>query len=791
MSAGRGLPPQQALSASRLGRKFLVRDGEPEFARRLAVAYRDHNAEAGEHWNATITADVRAQIRTRVAVNLFSEEYGRPPADDRELSGFIARNTRARTTAVAGYDLTFSPVKSVSALWAIAPLPVAEQIEAAHDAAVADVLEWLQDSAAFTRTGANGVAQVDTEGLIAAAFTHRDSRAGDPDLHTHVAVSNKVSHVDANGVRRWLALDGQPLHRVTVAASELYNTRLEAHMIASLGVRFVEQARGRGKRPVREIDGMSTELMSRWSSRRAAIEARTAELAKQFQAAHGREPTNVEIIALAQQATLESREAKHEPRSLAEQRHTWRTQAVEVLGRPGLQSDAGRHPRRSRPHPKRTRGRCGLGRGACWRTDRHRQRGALNLAAPPRARRGAAPGPRARPGARWRTGRTPHRHRTGASVFGAARPRRRYRVWVSPSHCVAATAPASTAATASRSTPARRRWPPSGASCPPSVAKTVDGPPLAMSNWRWRIRRPEAARSTPARPRWSRRWRPADAVSRSRWPRPEPARPPRWPHLRTPGAARADTSSAWPRPPTRRSCSARTSARPPTPSTSTCGQPTPPRPRRSARPNWFDKVGPDTLIVVDEAGKAATAGLDAMITDALRKGASVRLVGDDGQLSSISAGGVLRDIAEATDALTLSEVVRFRSPAEAAAGLALHDADPAGIGFYIDNHRIHVGTDDTAADMAYHAWRADLAAGADSILLAPTNDVINALNARARTDRLAADPDAAERAHRGAGRPADTPASGTPSAPERTRAGSRSGATTSSATATATPSPKS
>jgi len=100
-------------------------------------------------WNATITADVRARIRTRVAVNLFSEEYGRPPADDRELSGFIARNTRARTTAVAGYDLTFSPVKSVSALWAIAPLPMAERIEAAHDAAVADVLEWLEDSAAF------------------------------------------------------------------------------------------------------------------------------------------------------------------------------------------------------------------------------------------------------------------------------------------------------------------------------------------------------------------------------------------------------------------------------------------------------------------------------------------------------------------------------------------------------------------------------------------------------------------------------------------------------------------
>ena len=133
------------------------------------------------------------------------------------------------------------------------------------------MLDWLQDHATFTRLGTNGVAQVDTEGLIAAAFTHRDSRAGDPDLHTHVAISNKVCHIDANGVRRWLALDGQPLHRVTVAASELYNTRLEAHLTASLGVRFVETTRGRDKRPVREIAGIREELLSRWSSRRAAI----------------------------------------------------------------------------------------------------------------------------------------------------------------------------------------------------------------------------------------------------------------------------------------------------------------------------------------------------------------------------------------------------------------------------------------------------------------------------------------------------------------------------------------
>jgi TrwC relaxase len=195
----RGVHGVAALEATKLGRKFYIRDGETTFARALAVAYRDQNTEAGAHWNAPIDAPTRAAIRTVVARRKFAEQYGRAPADDRELTGYIARETRARTTAVAGYDLTFSPVKSVSALWAIAPMDVAAAIEECHDAAVADALKWLETHAAFTRSGTNGVAQVDTTGLLGAAFTHRDSRAGDPDLHTHVAISNKVATVDAGG----------------------------------------------------------------------------------------------------------------------------------------------------------------------------------------------------------------------------------------------------------------------------------------------------------------------------------------------------------------------------------------------------------------------------------------------------------------------------------------------------------------------------------------------------------------------------------------------------------------
>ena len=80
-------------------------------------------------------------------------------------------------------------------------------------------MEWLQDNAAFTRMGAQGVAQIDAEGFIAAQFTHRDSRAGDPDLHTHVAMSNKVRGRGPDGITRWLALDGRPLFKSNVAAS--------------------------------------------------------------------------------------------------------------------------------------------------------------------------------------------------------------------------------------------------------------------------------------------------------------------------------------------------------------------------------------------------------------------------------------------------------------------------------------------------------------------------------------------------------------------------------------------
>ena len=123
---------------------------------------------------------------------------------------------------------------------------------------------------------------------------------------------------------------------------------------------------------------------------------------------------------------------------------------------------------------------------------------------------------------------------------------------------------------------------------------------------------------------------------------------------------------------------------------------------------------------------------------ALNRGASVRLVGDDRQLAAIAAGGVLRDIQASVGAVTLTELVRFRDQAEAAAGLAIRTGDTTGLGFYIDNDRVHVGDLTTVTNQAYQAWTTDRVAGLDSIMLAPTRELATELNIRARTDRLAA-----------------------------------------------------
>ncbi|HEY5115627.1 MAG TPA: MobF family relaxase, partial [Nakamurella sp.] len=263
-------------------------------------------------------------------------DMGRPASarNPAAVAEFLAGQRRAERQAVAGYDLTFSPAKSVSTLWAVSGHEVREQIEEAHRAAWRESLAYIEREAGFTRTGAGGVAQIETHGLVAAAFDHRTSRTGDPDLHTHVVLSSKVLGVDG----KWRSLDGRPLYAIGVTASEMYNARLEDALVGKLGVAFHDVERvDPGKRPVREIAGVSPKLMKAFSRRREAIEERYQELLRGYIAEHGKDPSrSVQAnMSLYQQATLETREAKAPGIPLAQRVSEWQATADRVLGDTG------------------------------------------------------------------------------------------------------------------------------------------------------------------------------------------------------------------------------------------------------------------------------------------------------------------------------------------------------------------------------------------------------------------------------------------------------------------------
>ncbi len=159
-------------------------------------------------------------------------------------------------------------------------------------------------------------------------------------------------------------------------------------------------------------------------------------------------------------------------------------------------------------------------------------------------------------------------------------------------------------------------------------------------------------------------------------------------------------------------------------------------------PEWAAGIGPSTLVVIDEAGMADTLSLDAAVGYIVDRGGSVRLIGDDQQLAAIGAGGVLRDIQATHGAVRLTEPLRFSDPAEAAATLALRDGKAEAIGFYLDNQRIHVGDLSTITEQVFAAWQHDRSTGLDSIMLAPTRELVAQLNQRARSHRLADTPPA-------------------------------------------------
>jgi conjugative relaxase-like TrwC/TraI family protein len=714
------LSDENVRAATRLGAPFKLRDVEPnrfqvEVARRFAD-------QAGSTKALASQRDIRAEV----AREFFKAEHGRLPADERELAAAIAKPTRPPAQPVAGYDLTFSPVKSVSALWAIADPQIAAVLERAHLAAVGDALSFIENHVLYAREGPQGVRQVNVRGLVAAAFTHRDSRSGDPDLHTHVAVANKVQTLQG----RWLSIDGRVLFKAVVAASETYNTALEHHLRDLLGVRFAERSDLDTPKPaVREIVGVDPELMARWSIRRRDIKARSAELSVKFQRDHARPPTPVEALRLAQQATLETRQRKHEPRSLTEQRATWQAQAAETVGGPEAVRAMISQVLQPTPTPSSPLDGTWVSRTA----------GLVLAAIEERRSTWQSWHVRAEALRQVRVAEVPSEMvdrlvddvvaevlsirsvSLALSDDGMIEPELLRRSDGSSVYTIAG----SDLFTSARILAAEQRL---VAHAGHADGRRVDGAIVelalleqaangitldagqaalvrstSMSGARLQLAiAPAGTGKTTALRALTRAWTDSGGDVLGLAPSAAAAA-----QLRDSTGAATETLAklTW-------------------------------SIDHGDLPDWALDVDRSTLVIIDEAGMADTLSLDTAIDFIVRCGGSVRLIGDDQQLAAIGAGGVLRDIQTVHGAVRLTELHRFQDPAEAAATLALRDGRPEALGFYLDRQRVHVGDVATATEQLFAAWRADRDRGLETIMLAPTRDLVSQLNQRARTYRL-------------------------------------------------------
>lgn len=207
---------------------------------------------------------------------------------------------------VSGWDLTFSAPKSVSVLYALGEDEVRDAVQEAHDAAVTEALAFVERHAAFTRRGAGGVDVVAGDGFIAAAFRHVTSRAGDPQLHSHVVVSNLIS-----AAGRYTRLDARPLLKTLKTGSYVYQASLRAQLTERLGLRWAPTVNGHA-----DLQGVPDAVIGAFSTRAQEIRELLDERGQSSAAA-------------AQSAALSSRKAKDYAVSTPQLRSRWAQTAAE------------------------------------------------------------------------------------------------------------------------------------------------------------------------------------------------------------------------------------------------------------------------------------------------------------------------------------------------------------------------------------------------------------------------------------------------------------------------------
>lgn len=624
--------------------------------------------------------------------------------------------------AVAGFDLTFSVPKSISILWGVAGADLQEQIVAAHHAAVADVLEFFEREVAATRMGFSdhdgAVAQVDVDGVIAVGYDHFDSRAGDPQLHTHVVLANKVRTVMD---QRWRSLDGRTIFASRTGLSEHYNAVLADRLSRDVGVDWEQRQRGVDRNPRWEIVGVGDDLIAEFSNRSREIELEKDRLIAEYRATHGRTPSARTIIELRAQATLATRPPK-QIRSLADLTAGWRNRAaarlgidpaawassltsgigmslavddvplaaIEALARDVVEAIGGRRSTWNYWNLMAEASKQTMDLRCATRQDREAVVAMVVDAAeaksvpltPPEL----APSP------------IRFQREDGTSVF---RPKHATKY----SSQLILDAEARLLERAAASTAPRLR-----------SATVARGLSLAEALTVEQIRAIESIATS---------GRQIDLLV-------GPA-----------GAGKTTTMSAlyaaWVHEHGRGSV---LGLAPSAAAAQVLGDDLGIVCDNTAK--WlheYDRgrteLRPGQLVIVDEATLADTATLDRITAIAARAGAKTLLVGDPHQLQSIDAGGAFALLVDrCPHAPELVELHRFTQDWEKTATLALRSGEVEVIATYARQHRISEGPTDEMIDRAYEAWRTDSEHGRASILVTESTHAVRVLNERARAERI-------------------------------------------------------
>ncbi|MGO9899918.1 MAG: MobF family relaxase [Solirubrobacteraceae bacterium] len=704
-------------------------------------------------------------LADRVARRMARLPDGLGGEERKAMEGEIEAQERARAARfrapVAAFDLTFSPQKSVSVAWALADRETQATMYECHRRAITVALRYAEEHMFHSRSGTNGVLQEEVEGVVAAAFTHYDSRTGDPQLHDHVVVWNRARS-KSDGA--WRTLDSRGLYRQVVTLSEIYDGVLEDMLTAELGVGW-RRAETRGGQLKVEIDGVGEALLVEFSQRRREIDAAEDALVEAFTAEKGRGPSPVEKRRLAQQANLATRQEKQQ-RSLAAMSQEWRERARPYVGdgEAWVQTLKNRSDLPALRREDLADAMLGdLAAVACERTPERRSTftRANVLAEVHRQLRGvrfAAPEDRlavAERATELALGESlmvsapellhvPERYRRadGTSMLRpadqllytteslldaegrlleAGRETSPASVSVATvAHVTAANLPGREYGLSVDQALAVQKITTAGRGLDVLVGPAGTGKSTTMAGLRavWEREHgagsvlglaPSAAAAEVLGAELG-----IDADNISKWLHEHRQRAARTAELAELERAGSD-SHPHGAPATEQRVAE----------------------LRASLDRWALRAG--QIVIVDEASLAGTFALEELVSAAADAGAKVLLVGDPHQLSAVEAGGMFGALVrDRSDAPELADVRRFRHAWEKDASLLLRAGKEHVVDVYDQHDRITAGTREQLVAAIYAAWKADVDRGATSLMIAGDSATVAELNRRARADRVAA-----------------------------------------------------